>query len=174
MSKSVAIAIGIVALIVLLVVVQFFGGPSKPTIFADLGFDKAQAQASEAKPPRLLVVEFTAASCEPCAEMDKRVWTNAELMEWLRARALTVKIDFDKDKGHARAFGVQTIPAVVLLDGKKVLTKIEGTQTARELIDKFNAAAPVQPAAVPMPTTAPLPKTPAEASTPTPATRSRP
>jgi thioredoxin-like negative regulator of GroEL len=81
--------------------------------------------------------------------MDKKTWTSPELVDWLHAHALAVRIDRDKEPGRARSLGVQTIPAVVLLDGKKPLAKLEGPQTARDLIDKFNAAIAARPAPKP-------------------------
>ena len=151
MLKPIAFITAFLALIVLLVIVEFFGGAPKPTIFAPLDFAQAQSRAAESSPPRLLVVQFTTEHCAACDEMDKKVWTNPELVDWLNRRAVVVKIDRDKDPGHARSLGIQTTPAVVLLDGKKPLTRLEGPQTARNLIDKFNAAVAAHPAASPAP-----------------------
>lgn len=140
MLKPLSIILAILALIVLLVVVEFIGPSGKPTVFAEVDFDKAQTDASKAKPAKMLVVVFTGDNCEACKEMDRRVWSTGSMTDWLNRHAVAVKIDRDKDPGRARSLGVQSVPAVVLLDGKKVLTKLEGQHTARDLIEKFDAA----------------------------------
>jgi thioredoxin-related protein len=158
--------LGAFLLVVLLITLQFFGSPPHPSIFTPLDFDKAQALAAggDGAPPKLLLVVFDSDDCPPCRELDKKVWTNSEVADWVRRETVAIKIAHDSDKGRARALGVQTIPCTLLLKGKSVLTKIDGPIPARVMLDRLKAAAADQPgaahppaASAPAPTGAPTP-----------------
>lgn len=141
MRKPILILLLTVALIGALIAVEYHREPGESAAFTPVSFEEGQRRAARAEPKRLLVVEFTAPSCEPCRRMDREVWSDPTLVRWMRDRGVAVRIDFDADKGRARMFGVQTIPSVVLLDGTRVLDKIEGPRSAQEVLDWLNSAA---------------------------------
>ncbi len=136
--------IAIMVLLVALAALQYLRVPPRPTIFTDQSFEEAQAAAAGGiggKGGKLLVVDFAAGWCGPCREMDRNTWTNPELVNWLKANAITVKVDVDADKARARTFGVAAIPVVVVLNGGREVARIVGAVSASELLDRLKAAA---------------------------------
>ncbi|MFN7021867.1 MAG: thioredoxin fold domain-containing protein [Phycisphaerales bacterium] len=140
MLRPVIVAVIALLLVGLLVYSQYTDPAAQPGIFSPLDFDQAQAEAARSTPPRLLIVAFVGQDCPACEHMAREAWSSPRLAEWVRGRALAIRIDRAADPGQARALGVQTIPATILLDGKSVLTTIEGEHSARSIIEKFDAA----------------------------------
>lgn len=129
----------VVGLVLALVALQYVQRPARPTIFTTLSFDQAQAAAAEATPPKLLVVDFSAAWCTPCRAMDRSTWTNPTLVSWLQEHAVPVKVDIDEDAARARAFGVNAVPTVVVLRGKQEMLRLTGYAEAGELLTRLKA-----------------------------------
>jgi thioredoxin-like negative regulator of GroEL len=139
MSKRLTV-LGVIGLVVLLVAIQHFQQPARPTIFADMSFDQAQAAAATGN--KLLVVDFGAGWCPPCREMDRKTWTSGSLTSWLGEHAVTIKVDIDEDPGRGRAFGVTAVPTVVALSGTKEVGRWTGYTGASDLLERLKAAAP--------------------------------
>jgi thiol:disulfide interchange protein len=149
--------VAILALLLALVAIQYFRVPARPTIFTNASFEQAQAEAAAATPPKLLVVDFSASWCPSCRAMDRRTWTDPAVTDWLKQNAVTVKVDIDADKARARAFGIESIPTVIVLAGDQHITRIVGDTKPGPLLDKLKAAAPT-PRPAPQPTPQPAPK----------------
>lgn len=158
--------LGLVCVIVLgIVLVQWWSNPPTPQIFANLDFDAAQAAAAKggvASPgapaaapaagngaapapaapqkPKLLVVAFSATWCTYCKRMDRSVWTDPEVVRWLRENAIAIKVDIDADKARARAFGVTAVPTVVIFDGKREVGRADQFLSASQLLEKLRRA----------------------------------
>lgn len=133
--------LAVVGLVLLLVAIQYVQRPSRPMIFATTTFDQAQAAAAEAKPPKLLVVDFSAGWCPPCRAMDRHTWTSPALVNWLREHAVSIKVDIDDDAARARTFGISAVPTVVVLDGKTEVLRWTGFADADELLAKLRPLA---------------------------------
>ena len=75
----------------------------------------AQDEASKAGRPMLL--RFTASWCPPCQEMERSVWPTPEAQAAL-APVAAIKVDVDDPAAEtlARTYGIQGIPALVLVD----------------------------------------------------------
>lgn len=129
--------LAVIGLVLLLVAIQYVQRPARPTIFATMPFDKAQAAAAEAKPQKLLVVDFSAGWCPPCREMDRSTWTSPSLVNWLREHAVSIKVDIDDDAARARSFGITAVPTVVVLDGKTEVMRWTGLAGPDELLARL-------------------------------------
>ncbi len=93
---------------------------------------KAQAQAkAEGK---IVLVDFTGSDwCGWCIKLQKEVFSKPEFLQWAKANAVLVEIDFPKRKKQAddlkkandalaRKYGIEGFPTIVVLngDGKKL------------------------------------------------------
>ena len=76
-------------------------------------FKQAQTLARESGRPLLL--DFTAAWCKPCKEMDRTFWVLPEVVEAMKP-FVAVKVDFDSQKNLVGKYSVGAIPFVVFAD----------------------------------------------------------
>lgn len=76
-------------------------------------FKAAGKIAVETGKPMLL--DFTAAWCKPCREMDKDFWARADVVE-LSEDFVCVKIDTEQNPALAEKFGVSMLPHVIATD----------------------------------------------------------
>ena len=82
-------------------------------------FERAQ---SEAKP---VLADFGATWCEPCAVMDRDVWSRADVAA-AAARFVVVKIDIDVRADLVRTLGLEGAPTLILADpwGREIVRKV--------------------------------------------------
>ena len=90
--------------------------------------------------PKLLVVAFSAGWCTYCKRMDRSVWTDPEVVRWLRENAIAIKVDFDADKARARAFGITAVPTVLIFDGKREVGRASQYLSPSQLLEKLRGA----------------------------------
>ncbi|MBC7796030.1 MAG: thioredoxin family protein [Pyrinomonadaceae bacterium] len=76
-------------------------------------FKQAQAVARETGHP--LMLDFSAAWCKPCQEMDKTFWVSPEVVKAAKS-FVAVKINFDKEKALASKYSISAIPNVIFTD----------------------------------------------------------
>lgn len=76
-------------------------------------YKKANKIAVETGRPILL--DFTAAWCKPCREMEKVFWSRADVIE-LAAGFVCVKVDYDKNQNLVYKYGVGMLPNVFTTD----------------------------------------------------------
>lgn len=158
MSRRTTI-LGICLLLGLLIAVQFFRRDAPPRLFAPMTFEQAQAAAAESSPPRLLFIWFAAAGDDQDFGQSA-LWADPALAQWVARHAVAIRIDAEHDKSRLRTFGVQTVPAAVLLDGTRVLARVEGQQPPKAVLDTLRSAAEAARAAPPAPPPSPPPDTP--------------
>ena len=77
--------------------------------------------------PRPLLVFFGASHSGPARRMESLM---AHLARKERARLRVTSIDVDKEPELAERFGVQTVPTLALVKGKRVVERIEGRASA--------------------------------------------
>lgn len=169
MSRRTTI-LGICLLLGLLIAVQFFRRDVPPRLFAPMTFEQAQAAAAESSPPRLLFIWFAAAGDDQDFGQSA-LWADPALVQWVAKHAVAIRIDAEHDKSRLRTFGVQTVPAAVLLDGTRVLARVEGQQPPKAVLDTLRSAAEAAKAAAPP---SPPPNTPAVKAADPPAAASGP
>lgn len=100
--------------------------------FTDLAHDAALAAAREQD--RLLLIDFTAASCEPCARMSRTTWVDDRIVAWVREHAIAIQVDIDEQPEIAARYGIKAGKAVVALRDGDTIDDIFGNQTADELL----------------------------------------
>lgn len=85
---------------------------SHPEIFSDLSLEQAKQEA--AKNNKFLLIDFTASWCPPCRRMEASTWTNATVQDWIKANAVAIQIDVDKDEKTSAELHVEAMPTMVL------------------------------------------------------------
>lgn len=99
--------------------------------------DYAEARRESRRLNMPLVVHFSATWCGPCKVMERDTLSTPAVRQLLGREVLGVKLDFDRDRGLADAFGVMLVPAdvVVAPDGK-----ILGSRTGQQRPGPYSAA----------------------------------
>jgi thiol-disulfide isomerase/thioredoxin len=105
--RSGSIAVAFVALAV------FGGGAESAPIPWETKLDRASAAARESNQPML--IEFWAAWCEGCREMDRDVYASAQIASAMR-KVRAVKVDVDREPAVARKYEVSATPTLIVTD----------------------------------------------------------
>lgn len=111
---------------------------SAPPLFTTEVFERAAATAHVQG--RLLLVDFTAAWCAPCKNMDRTTWLDPKVVDWVSRHAIAVQVDVDEQDVIAKRFDVHAMPTVLLLRGDEVLDRVTGARPAQALLEWLEAA----------------------------------
>ena len=84
-------------------------------------FDGALAEARAAN--KRVLVDFSAEWCPPCVAMKHDVWPHAKVAGAVNAAYVAVMVDADRDNGLSARYQVDSIPAVLILDGEGRVVK---------------------------------------------------
>lgn len=97
-------------------------------------FDAALAESKASGLPMLL--DFGASWCPPCLVMEHEVWPDREVGKAVAGRYIPVRLDVDDPKVGPLAgrYGVEGIPAVVVVDGQGRQLGRAGFMTSGETI----------------------------------------
>jgi len=100
----------------------------------------AEARQEAEKLNRPLLCHFGAVWCAPCQKMERTVFNQPAVIDQLKASAVCLKIDVDKNPELAKRFGVQQFPTDVFLEpnGQRLLesTGYQSPEEYRALIDR--------------------------------------
>jgi thiol-disulfide isomerase/thioredoxin len=85
-------------------------------------------------------VKATAAWCGPCKRMDRTTWREDKVVEWVKANAIAIQVDVDKEPETAKLLRVSAMPTMVLFRGEEELDRTVGLQTGDALLKWVNNA----------------------------------
>ncbi len=110
-----------------------------PDAFSTLPIRAATEQA--AREQKLLLLDFVAAWCGPCKQLDETTWRDAEVVAWLREHAVAIKIDVDEHPQLASEHSIHSLPTILLLrpDGS-VLDRLVGYRGPAEFLTAVRSA----------------------------------
>lgn len=112
---------------------SFEAALARPALFSDLSLADAKAKAQ--KENKLLLVDFGAAWCPPCGEMDKTTWEDPKVVQWLKEKVVAIQIDIDKEPKISQDLRIASIPAIVVFKDKNAeLDRQVGMQSSEELL----------------------------------------
>jgi thioredoxin 1 len=96
----------------------------------------------EAGSDGLVVLVFGAAWCGPCQLMERTVWTDRRVEDWLSdRRAIVLRSDADEQREEKDAFDVSAWPTVIVLRRGEVVERRVGYQTAEQVMGMLREGA---------------------------------
>jgi len=101
-------------------------------VFNDGNYEE---QISKAVKP--VLVDFWAPWCSPCKAIGPII---EELAEIYKDRAIVAKVNVDENQKAAAAYGVRSIPTIILYKNGKVLDTIVGVVPKERLIEFIDKA----------------------------------
>ena len=107
--------------------------------FSELGFDAASKKAAQTG--KIVLVDFYTTWCAPCRLLDKRTWTDAEVIKVLREKTVALRMDAEKETELAKRYAIEAYPTVLLLkpDGTE-LDRLVGYRDPKTFLADFDAA----------------------------------
>lgn len=94
-----------------------------------------EALKIQEKSSKIIMIDAVRDHCQYCKKMDKNVFANKEMGEWLQKRFIPVKIDLDKDEMPLDV-EVKMTPTFYFLDkNKKVVKIIPGSWNIQDFKD---------------------------------------
>ncbi|HMN40186.1 MAG TPA: thioredoxin family protein [Phycisphaerales bacterium] len=109
-----------------------------PPIFAPARIHSAVRTAGM---DRLVVVDFTASWCGPCKLMERTVWSDPRVEDWMeRNRAVFVRSDADAHTTERDAYGVNAWPTTIILRQGEVVERRLGYQSVEQLLGLLSRA----------------------------------
>jgi len=107
--------------------------------FSDLSFDAASKEA--ARSGKIVLVDFYTTWCGPCKMLDKNTWTDAEVMQLLKEKTVSLRIDAEKETALAKRYKIGAYPSVLLIkpDGTEI-DRLVGYREPGIFVADFHAA----------------------------------
>jgi thiol-disulfide isomerase/thioredoxin len=112
---------GLIVAFVLSVAASAF---AQQTAFTTLAYDEAAKAAADKDV--LFVVRATADWCAPCREMDRTVFAEQRVIEWLNQHTVAVSLDIDAAPRTARELGVVAVPTMIVFKDDDELGRRRG------------------------------------------------
>ena len=113
---------------------------ARPVAFSDESFDAAARRAETEG--HWLLVDVTDASKPISWATFYTTWRDPDVVAWIEANAIATQVDVHADAPETRAMGIEPSAAPIVLlfrDGKERL-RVEGHQTAAELLKRLEKA----------------------------------
>jgi thiol-disulfide isomerase/thioredoxin len=106
--------------------------------FSDLNFGAATNQAAQSG--KIVLVDFYTTWCGPCRLLDKRTWTDPEVIKVLEEKTVALRIDAEKEKDLAARYQIEAYPSVVFIkpDGTE-MDRLLGFRDPKKFLVDFDA-----------------------------------
>jgi thioredoxin-like negative regulator of GroEL len=116
---------GIVVILALVAFGWWRGRPvAVPAIFDTRPLAQVQGEAEAQGKP--LIIKATASWCPPCKEMDRTTFSDAGVVDAIRAAGLAAHMDIDEHQEAARAWGIEGVPTTLVFLNGRELARAEG------------------------------------------------
>jgi thioredoxin 1 len=102
---------------------------NKPIVLTDYNFTES------VKNHRVLIVDFWASWCGPCKMVSPVI---DQLSAELAGKAVFGKINVDDNPRVSSAFGIQSIPTIIIFKNAQAIDRIIGAMTKTQLISKIS------------------------------------
>lgn len=101
---------------------------NKPITLTDYNFTES------VKKHRMLIVDFWASWCGPCKIVSPVI---DQLSGELAGKAVFGKINVDDNPSVSNAFGIQSIPTIIIFKNAQAIDRVVGAMTKSQLISKI-------------------------------------
>ncbi len=100
----------------LILALSFHSLFAQASVNSNMDYELAKVVAS--KENKLLMLKFTAKWCLPCQVMEKNVFSNSELTEYLNEKVIVLDVDIDQYAGKElqQKYMIKVIPTVVFVN----------------------------------------------------------
>ncbi len=98
-----------------------------------------QALKKAAAEKKLLFVDSYATWCGPCKQMDKKVFTDPEVINYFDTNFINIKIDVDTEEGQAIAkkYYIDEVPTLLFMNAEgKIIRRLSGYYNGNQLIQQ--------------------------------------
>jgi len=102
---------------------------NKPIVLTDYNFTES------VKKHRVLIVDFWASWCGPCKMVSPVI---DQLSAELAGKAVFGKINVDDNPRVSSAFGIQSIPTIIIFKNAQAIDRVIGAMTRTQLISKIS------------------------------------
>ena len=102
---------------------------NKPITLTDYNF------AESVKKHRVLIVDFWASWCGPCKMISPVI---DQLSVELTGKAVFGKVNVDDNPSVSNAFGIQSIPTLIIFKNAQAIDRVAGAMTRSQLISKIS------------------------------------
>jgi len=84
--------------------------------------DLAEAKQLAKESGKLVMVDFKAEWCGPCKMLDRTTWSDGNVIESVKEKAVAIKIDVDENGDLASKYRIRSLPTIMFLDeeGKEI------------------------------------------------------
>jgi thioredoxin 1 len=108
-----------------------------PPIFDRRAYPEALALANNSG--RLLIVDATAAWCQPCKVMDRETWSSPDVAAWVSENAIAIQVDVDEHREVATALHIKAMPTVIAIRDGREFDRIVGMRDPTAMLEWFGA-----------------------------------
>lgn len=132
--------IGRVAAITLLLAAPTWSAAAEEGLHWETNLEAAQRLALQTD--RLVLIHFGAPWCPPCQRLEQQVFSQPGFGRELAASYVAVKLNFDHFPATARQFGIEAIPADVIITPQgQLVRKVQSPSSADAYVNAMNQIA---------------------------------